>query len=290
MQEFLTTNEVAKLLRIKERKVYDLASSGVLPCSKAIGKLLFPRDQIDAWIASNSENVLPASPKRPLVFLGSHDPVLEWALRESQCGLAMLFDGSNDGLNRFSNYEGIATGLHIRNESNNGWNTEAVSSTCANSPVVLFEWAKRQRGLMLSSNAAKNVQSVEDIAGLRVVPRQTEAGAQHLLLQLIHESALTPDSVKFTETVRTEIDVADAIKNDQADVGLGLQSVAESFNLAFLPLIEERFDILVDRRSYFEDPMQRLLMFCNSSKFTNRTTSISGNDCSQLGTVHFIGA
>jgi len=290
MQEFLTTNEVAQLLRIKERKVYDLASSGVLPCSKAIGKLLFPRDQIDAWIARNSENVVPTLPKRPLVFLGSHDPVLEWALRESQCGLAMLFDGSSDGLSRFANHEGIAAGLHIRNDKGDDWNIEAVTKACVHAPVVLIEWAKRQRGLMLSPNVAKKVQSLKDIAGLHVVPRQSNAGSQQLLLRLMHEAQLTEESVQFIDTARTETDVAEAINHKQADVGFGLQSIAESSNLAFLPVIEERFDILVDRRSYFEDPMQRLLTFCNSSKFLNRATAVSGYNCENLGTVHFIGA
>jgi len=290
MQEFLTTNEVARLLRIKERKVYDLASSGVLPCSKAIGKLLFPRDQIDAWIARNSENVVPTIPKRPLVFLGSHDPVLEWALRESQSGLAMLFDGSNDGLIRFANHEGIAAGLHIRNETGTDWNIDAVTNSCANAPVVLIEWAKRQRGLMLSPKVAKKIQCLKDIAGLQVVPRQPDAGSQQLLLKLMHEAQLTEESVRFIDPARTENDVAEAINNEQADVGFGLQSIAEASNLPFLPVIEERFDILVDRRSYFEDPMQRLLKFCNSSKFIHRANTVSGYNCEKLGTVHFIGA
>ena len=60
MTEFLTTKEVAALLRIKERKVYDLTSSGALPCTRAIGKLLFPRAQIEAWLASNSQTPSPS--------------------------------------------------------------------------------------------------------------------------------------------------------------------------------------------------------------------------------------
>ena len=48
---YLTTRELASLLRIKERKVYDLAASGQIPCSRAMGKLLFPRKAIEAWIA-----------------------------------------------------------------------------------------------------------------------------------------------------------------------------------------------------------------------------------------------
>ena len=48
--EFLTVRELAEVLRIKERKVYDLAASGRVPCSRATGKLLFPAGEIRAWI------------------------------------------------------------------------------------------------------------------------------------------------------------------------------------------------------------------------------------------------
>ena len=115
MTEFFTTKELAEFLRIKERKVYDLAASGKVPCSKAMGKLLFPRAEIEAWVASQQVGPQPVTvpAARPNVFLGSHDPLLEWALRESRSGLAMYFDSSLDGLNRFEAGEGVATGLHL---------------------------------------------------------------------------------------------------------------------------------------------------------------------------------
>ena len=111
--------ELADFLRIKQRKVYDLAASGNIPCSRAMGKLLFPRAEIEAWVARGmtaggmAESVpagfaAPAR-NRPGVFLGSHDPLLDWALRQSRCGLATFFDGSLDGLDRYAAGEGLAS-------------------------------------------------------------------------------------------------------------------------------------------------------------------------------------
>ena len=94
---YLTTRELADLIRVKERKVYDLVAAGDVPCSRATGKLLFPRDAVLAWIDRAGENADEVR-ERPPVVLGSHDPLLEWALRESGCGLASLFDGSLDGV------------------------------------------------------------------------------------------------------------------------------------------------------------------------------------------------
>ena len=55
MHEFLTTKEVADLLRIKERKLYDLCAEGVLPVTKVTGKLIFPRVALMAWLRANTD-------------------------------------------------------------------------------------------------------------------------------------------------------------------------------------------------------------------------------------------
>src|SRR6056297_3463205 len=96
--DYLTVKELAELLRLKERKVYDLAASGAVPCSRATGKLLFPAHEIRAWIESaqsgGGDAQGPVSKPRTPIMLGSHDPLLDWAIRQSGCGLATLHDGS----------------------------------------------------------------------------------------------------------------------------------------------------------------------------------------------------
>jgi len=109
MSEFYTTHELAALLRVKERKVYDLVAKETLPFRRVTGKLLFPRDEIAQWLRVNGvagdAQVAPGPPRssevqRPLVAAGGHDPLLEWALRESRSGIAGFFDGALDGLQR----------------------------------------------------------------------------------------------------------------------------------------------------------------------------------------------
>lgn len=140
-REYLTTRELAELLHIKERKVYDLVASGEVPCSRATGKLLFPRDAIRAWIADKGTGpgsiVLPATCAN--VFLGSHDPLLEWALRESGSGFATYFDGSLDGLDRFARSEGVATALHLYAPDKCAWNEPVVRARFANAPGCCFQ-------------------------------------------------------------------------------------------------------------------------------------------------------
>ena len=294
MTEFLTTKEVASLLRIKERKVYDLVSSGVLPCTRAIGKLLFPREQIEAWLASNSEmpspSVATSKAIRPDVFLGSHDPLLEWAIRESRCGLAMLFDSSRDGLERFAGSGGIATGLHLPGRKQGDWNVDDVKARFAASPTVLVEWARRQRGLVLRSDLSPLPGELSEIRGLRFVPRQTKAGSQVFFERLLGEAGLTMEDLDPCREVLSEQDVVQTVAAGRADAGFALASLAAGFKLPFVPLGEERFDLLVDRRAWFEPPFRKLLAFCGSAAFGEKAAELGGYDVSGFGTVHFNGA
>ncbi len=288
--EYLTTKELAELLRIKERKVYDLAASGSVPCSRATGKLLFPRDAVDAWLAGGDiGSKAPAPVQRPGVFLGSHDPLLEWALRESGAGVATFFDGSVDGLDRYARSEGIATGLHLYQPDEDDWNEQTVRSRFGAAPVVLVEFAWRQRGLILSPDSGQQIRSISGLKGQRIVPRQSGAGSQSLLEYLLEREGLLSSDIRFTAPARTETDAALAVLEGKADAAFGLLGLAQQCRLAFVPVMRERFDLLVERRAWFEPPMQRFLGFCGSPAFKDKAKELQGYDVSGCGRIRFNG-
>src|SRR5918998_5758380 len=81
--------EAADYLRLKERKLYELVAEAAIPCTKVTGKWLFPKAELDHWLASNLVRPKGMTAAEPLPIVGgSHDPLLEWALRESGSGLA----------------------------------------------------------------------------------------------------------------------------------------------------------------------------------------------------------
>ncbi|MGB0748738.1 MAG: substrate-binding domain-containing protein [Magnetospiraceae bacterium] len=283
MSDYLTTKELADLLRIKERKVYDLASSGDIPCVKVTGKLLFPARDVDAWIADSRFGPLVGR-SLPKVFLGSHDPLLDWALRESRCGLATFFDGSHDGIGRFISGEGLATGLHVRDAAGD-WNIPEVARKCSDMDAVLIGFARRRRGLVTLPGSA--LTSLPDLVGRTVIRRQPESGAEPLFLQLLTEAGLDPETIHRTDAVRNESDAALAILRGDADAAFGLEALAVQYRLGFTPLIEESFDLLVDRRAYFDAPFQAFLDFCRSDTFLAVAARYQGYDTAPLGKVRW---
>ena len=287
MTEYLTTRELAELLRIKERKVYDLAASGEVPCSRATGKLLFPRRAIDEWLASNSNAAAPAP--RPLVIVGSHDPLLEWALRESRCGLASYFDSSVDGLQRFAEGAGIATGLHLYDAESASWNRAAVEARFARQRVVLVEWAKRARGIILPAGEAAGVDGLADLAGKKTVPRQSEAGSQVLLEALLAQQSVDPSAIDWARPARSEVDAVVEVVEGRAEATFGLATLASQYRLGFVPVVDECYDILVDRHAWFESTWQDFIAFCSSAEFARHAAEMAGYDVSGRFRVRFNG-
>ncbi|MTI45319.1 excisionase family DNA binding protein [Roseibium hamelinense] len=286
---YLTTKELADLIRVKERKVYDLVATGDVPHSRATGKLLFPRDAVLAWIERAGESSGGDGP-RPPVIVGSHDPLLEWALRSSECGLASLFDGSLDGLRRFAAAEGLAAGLHIPDDEGDGWNRDVVLREFKFRPVVLISWAMRRRGLILPQGNPLKIRGLGDLAGKRLARRQESAGSHVLLTKQF--AKLGPNFAERVLTgpmVRDEREAAQAVFSGEADVAFGLESSARQSRLEFLPVLNERFDLLVTRRDFFEVPFQKLLAFSRSTAFADKAGQFGGYDIRFAGQVQFNG-
>ncbi len=300
MHDFMTTREVADYLRIKQRRVYELVRRRAIPCTRVTGKWLFPRALVDIWLAERAAQECglqgglagPARVQAPPVVAGSHDPLLDWAVRESGCGLALLPGGSLDGLKRFAGGEAQVAGLHLWDAASETFNLPAVSATLPLEGLLLIQWAWRSQGLVLAAGNPAGVTGLEDLAGKRVtvIGRQPAAGSHLLLAQLLERANLAPEDLDFAaETAGNETDLGLAILKGRAQAGLAVEAVARALKLDFLPLLDERYDLLLRRRDYFEPPFQALLAFARTEPFRARAAQMGGYDITSLGQVELNG-
>lgn len=286
--EYLTVPELAELLRLKERKIYDLAASGEVPCSRATGKLLFPAGEIRAWISRSKTGGESVPVERPQVLLGSHDPLLDWAVRQSRSGLASYFDGSMDGLERFVRGEGIAAGMHLRDAKTGTWNISAVQKLAVGQNAVLIRFATRARGLVTREDGPAPA-SLKDLIGLRLAPRQPESGTDRLFRDLAAAEKLDLDGLTLTDIARSEDEAVEAVRRGTADATFGLEAVARAYGLRFTTLVEEEFALLVDRKAWFDPAFQCFHQFCHSDAFARRAAEMGGYDTSGFGAVLWNG-
>ena len=293
-REFMSTKEVADYQRIKQRKVYALLRAKRIPCSRVTGKWLFPKHLIDLWVAENTDYAglgFETRPPAPVVA-GSHDPLLDWAVRESGCGLALRASGSLDGLKQLAAGEAVMAGLHVRDGKSGEYNVPVLRDAAGLRDIVLVHWARRRQGLVL---AAGNPMKIRGLAELRkkkarFMLRQPSAGSHLLLLHFLAAARLKPADLNFVHPpVLSETDVGLAIVEGRADAGLAVEAVARQFRLAFVPLAEERFDLAMRRKSYFEAPAQALFRFAATPAFKRRAASLGGYEVGETGQVVWNG-
>ena len=291
MTPLLTTAEVADYLRVKERTIYDMVARHAIPFSRATGKLLFPRRLIDAWIEAQTE--LPANgiAPAPPIYTGSNDPLLEWALRQSGSGLAVLARGSVQGMEDLAEGRAVMAGLHLLDPASGQWNLAAIKAYLPAPNIVQIHWARRTQGLITAAGNPLGIAGLQDAVsrGLRFATRSAGAGSQRLLDVLLSREELSLDALFMTERpAETHTDLAALIETGEADCGLGLQAAAG--HLGFLPLLEdEQFDLVMTRRAYFDPPIQRLLAFARTDTFALRAAHFGGYDIRDLGQVLWNG-
>jgi len=286
MHAYLTTAEVADYLRLKERKVYDLVRQGAIPCVRVTGKLLFPRQSIDLWLMNHLEGDQARARPVPPVLAGSQDPLLEWAVRESGSQLALLCQGSGDGVRRLLDGQAMLAGLHLLDGDSGGYNEPARLGLGGMRDLVMVRWARRRQGLLLAPGNPLGIRSLADLAcpEVRVAHRQPDAGASRLLAWLLER--IRAERLHFTaHPSLSEDDLALAVRQGEADARLGVEAAARRQGLDFLPLHEECFDLAHRRRSYFEPSLQRLLAFARESRFTERAAALGGYEIGELGRV-----
>src|ERR1051325_5249235 len=152
MPDLLTTEEAATYLRLSERKLYELVANGAIPCSKVTGRWLFPKAALDRWVSAGLLTPAPLARPAPPIVGGSHDPLMEWALRESGSGLATLPEGSEAGLRRLAQGEVMAAAIHLHRAAGDDRraNGEAVANAPGLHDAVVIGFAGREQGLLVA--------------------------------------------------------------------------------------------------------------------------------------------
>jgi excisionase family DNA binding protein len=294
MADLLTTEEAADYLRLSERKLYDLVAGGALPCTKVTGRWLFPKAALDRWLASGL--VTPAGMTlalRPPLMGGSQDPLLDWALRNSGCGLASLPEGSEAGLRRLSRGEVTAAAIHLHrlDGDDDSANTEAVAQAPGLHDAVVIAFCRREQGMLVAPGNPLKLASIAGVAEARarLAQRPAGAGAQLLLLAILARAGINADALALVKPVcPTGPDLAQTIRSGRADCGIASRSVAHAAGLGFVPLLWERFDLVLRQRDYFLPGPQALFEHIRKPAFRAQAGELQGYDVTDTGAVRLV--
>ena len=231
------------------------------------------------------ELILPKTRKPSVIFSGSHDLGLEGIAEHLEKYLTLLSMpvGSLDGLVNLRQGLCQISGSHLLDE-NGKYNTAFVHYLFPDRDMEVITLAYRTQGLILAKNNPKSIKKISDLTDPRVrfVNRNAGSGTRLWFDSELQKLHIPADKVRGYDTVvKTHSDAATLISLNKADVSLGLQAAAYQYGLDFIPLFEERYDLVLPRAN--ESILLPLLNYIQTIDFRRSLTSLTGYNTAHSG-------
>lgn len=236
----------------------------------------FYRARADALLLQ--EVILPKTKKPVVIFSGSHDLALEGIAEylKSHVTLLSLPVGSLDGLVNLRQGLCQISGSHLLDETGE-YNTPFVRHLFPDRDVEVITLAHRTQGLMLSSGNPKGIKKISDIAkpNVRFVNRNLGSGTRLWFDAELRRLKIPTEMINgYKKTVKTHSEAALLIEIGKADAALGLQAAAHQHGLDFIPLCEERYDLVLPREN--EKILMPLLDYLQTATFRTELNTMAG--------------
>ena len=228
-----------------------------------------------------------------LVAIGSHDPLLDELAdlmhRENRdLYMSSSHVGSMGGIMAVRRGETHIAGIHLLDEKDGTYNTSFVKKYFPGGGVRLVECVGRTQGLMLQKGNPLKIKAIKDLAGpgMRYVNRQKGSGTRILIDYLCKKDGIdTKNIYGYDREEFTHNAVAVQIASGTADAGMGIYSAAKLYDLDFLPICMEQYDLLVPDAAWDSDVVQKLISILQGPEFRMRLEALGGYEVNHPGTV-----
>ncbi len=228
-----------------------------------------------------------------VVVIGSHDLTLDLLasdLRRTDPRLSLSSSnvGSLGGLLALQRGEAHLAGSHLLDEETGEYNVTYVRRMLLARRIVLVNLVHREQGLMVPKGNPLGIAGLRDLGrpGVSFVNRQRGSGTRVLLDYWMQRMGLGHGEIKGYEREEfTHTGVAAAVASGTASTGLGILAAARALGLDFVPLLKERYDLVIPAE-YYESPLLKpLLEVIRGTDFRAKIEQLGGYDASEMGKV-----
>ena len=303
----LSTQEVANILHISKSTVYELIRRGEINSYKIGRKVRFTQDDVDAYIARSRheqsvppvrrievESALlhPAQTAHARIVISGQDVVLDILanfLYQRSVIAQRVYLNSFEGL--LALYEGRvdAAACHLFAAEEKEFNTPFVRKLLPGIPASLINISYRTQGFYVAAGNPKEIRGWRDLArrDISILNRSPGSSARVLLDGQLHRMGLDKRMVNgYEREMGSHLTMASAIAEGEADLAIGTERISRQIEgLDFIPLLQERFDLVVHRELLETEPGEKLLEILRSEPFRKEVRPFSGNDYRDLGKI-----
>lgn len=235
----------------------------------------------------------PEKLQNTLVVIGSHDPLLDEVAdmmhrADPTVFMSSSHVGSMGGIMAIRRGEAHAGGCHLLDTETGVYNLSFLKKYFPNGGIRLVRCVGRQQGLMLGKGNPLDIKGFADIAknGVRYVNRQKGSGTRVLMDYLCEQYAVNvSDIYGYEREELTHTSVAAQIANGSADVGMGIYSAAQLYDLDFLPICIEEYDLIIPDHAWETPVVQQLIATLKSPAFREKMLAMGGYTVDHPGEI-----
>ena len=234
--------------------------------------------------------------KNTLVFIGSHDNILDVLANllhrlRPPCRLSSAHVGSMGGIMAVKRGEAHLAGTHLLDEDSGEYNVSFIRKFLAGIPLQLVNLTYREQGLLVSRGNPLAIKGFEDLArsDVRFINRQRGAGTRLLTDLHLNRLGIRPEQVNgYDREEYTHMNVASAIASSNADTGLAIRAAAVALDLDFIPVAEERYDLILPK-AFLDDPKVLALLqtIRENGEFRSTVAGLGGYDLRDCGRIMY---
>ncbi len=262
--------------------------------TRADGLLLLPRgvqganagDEVDVQLFRSQLEL-----ERTILCIGSHDMTLDLLaqfLARADRRLAAANVGSEAGLIALQRGEAHLAGAHIFDPASGEYNLASIRKYLSGTPVKVFGFVDRQQGLIVGPGNPKSIQGLADLdrPGMVFINRQRGAGTRILLDFELSKLGLQPGTIQgYNQEEYSHLGVAAAVASGRADCGLGILAAARALRLDFVPLFQEKYQLVIPKVFSESDLLAPLIAFLGDPEFQHSVGSMPGYTSSEMGKI-----
>ena len=237
------------------------------------------------------EVILPeSSSSRVVILMGSHDLALnQLAQRLHDAGslnILLLPVGSLDGLVALRQGITHLTACHLLDTPSGEYNLPYIRHFFPDRPMSVVTLAHRVQGLIVAPGNPRRIQSLDDLAygDIVFINRNRGSGTRVWLENQLSQLGLPAGRIRgWNREASTHTAVAQTIRSRKADTGLGLEAAALGAGLDFIPLFQERFDLVLPQENAGDPKLQIMLDYLQSAGFRRAVDELGGYETIHSG-------
>ena len=263
---------------------------------KADGILEVPQG-LEGFEAGSEVNVRLLCPvdklENTVVVIGSHDPLLDELgdmlhVADNDVYMSSSHVGSMGGIMALRRGEAHAAGCHLLDTATGEYNLSFIRKYFPMGGVKLVRCVGRQQGMMVAKGNPLNIQKFADIAreGVRYVNRQKGSGTRILTDYLCKQEQMNTAAIYgYDREELTHTSVAAQIVSGSADAGMGIYSAAKQYDLDFIPICIEQYDLLIPDHAWDTPQVQQMLQTLKSGDFKEKILAMGGYTVENPGEI-----